>query len=345
MSAGNTVVSDQAVFTSIRTLTGQGYRIVAASPGVHADERSEITARSPSHGSLGDDRPDALGLLTYELSSGRRCVGYVCHAGTEHTGRGGQRVYTHMALLDRAAYRAFDSDPTRVHTAIGDCVRASGPMLKPPPHIGTMELTPPAPVVPPAPGALNWLGVTAANLIADKRLVLTGEGNPIAFLQLVLLSMPRSLREQVNASTEVRFSPSRGMNLVLLGRPDPQLARQLTGQDIRFAAVNTAPPPVPAHLEAWFQLVDRRYNEGRFAEIAQLTSGLCADAASDSLSRIAAVLQDMETLETGDLAVVENVSQKHRGNGRAPAEQALLEKLRCTAQHRREQLQEPVNVV
>jgi len=345
MSAGNTIACDQAVFTSIRTPTGQGYRIVAVSPGVRADEKAEITARSPSHGSLGGGRPDAVGLLTYELGSGRRCVGYVCHAGTEHTGRGGQRVYTHMALLDRAAYQSLDCDATRVHSAIGDCVRASGPMLKAPPYVDRLTLTPPAPAVPPAPQAFNWIGVTAADLIAGRRLVLMGEGNPIAFLQLVLLSMPRSLRERVNASVEIRFSPSRGMNLVMLSHPDPQLTRQLTGQDIGLRVVREPPPAIPAHLEGWFAFVDRWYREGRFAEVVQLTSELCADATPDSLARIAAIWQDMETVDVGDLGVVESVSQRHSGSGRTSAEEALLQRLRTKIQQRREQLAEPVNSI
>ena len=43
---------DQAIFTSIRTPMGEGYRIIAASRGVRPEEKQLITRRSPSHGAL-----------------------------------------------------------------------------------------------------------------------------------------------------------------------------------------------------------------------------------------------------------------------------------------------------
>jgi hypothetical protein len=344
MSAEKTITCDQAVFTSIRTPTGQGYRIVAATPAVRADEKAEIINHSPSHNGLYDRGTDSVGLITYGLSSGRRCVGFVCFAGTEQSGRGGQRVYTHMALLDKAAYRSFRSDPVAVHAAIGEHVRASGPMLKPPPSIGPLTLTLPDVPSLSVPQARDWMGPAAADLIEGRRLVLTEEQSPIAFLQLVLMSLPRNLREQVNASADVRFSPSRGMHLVMLGNADPQLARQVAGQDLRVSAVKTAPPALPVHLKAWFGLIDRWYGEGRFADIVQLTSETCPDATADSLERIAAICEDMESLSSGNLEVIEAISRKHSGGGRTPAEQALLAALEERVQHRREQLQQPVDV-
>ncbi len=93
------VLVDQAIFTSLPSSTGEGYRITAATSGVTAEERRELTRRSPSHESLIDEGEGVCGLLSLPLESGRVAVGVVRFAGREHTGRGGQRVHTHFAIL------------------------------------------------------------------------------------------------------------------------------------------------------------------------------------------------------------------------------------------------------
>lgn len=344
MSTEDRIICDQVVFTSIRTPTGQGYRIVAASPGVRANEKAEITTRAPSHGSLCERGPDSVGLLSYRLADGRRCIGYVCHAGTEPTGRGGQRVYTHMVLLDPAAFRSFHSDPVMVHASIGEWVNQLGPMLKPPPHVEPLALAIKAPVPTASPTAADWIGPVAASLIAGRHMVLTGEQEPLALLELTLLSLPRHLRETIDATVEVRFSPARGAQLVMFRTLEPQLRRQLAGQVIQLCAVNTPAPAVPADLEAWFRLLARWRQENRFAEMVELTSHTCADAPVDSLARIAALCEDMDSVGRADIHRVETISGRYvaRG-GQTPAEQALLRQLQDKVRMRRSQLQEPAN--
>ncbi|RME37117.1 MAG: hypothetical protein D6788_10140, partial [Planctomycetota bacterium] len=94
-----TVECDQAVFTSLRTPMGEGYRVVAASAGVRPEERRVITRVSPSHDSLCDDGRESKervrALACYPLPTGRLCIALSLPAGNEHTGRGGLRVYTH----------------------------------------------------------------------------------------------------------------------------------------------------------------------------------------------------------------------------------------------------------
>ncbi|MBN1361535.1 MAG: hypothetical protein JW993_13135 [Sedimentisphaerales bacterium] len=155
-SAIGTVPADQAVFTSVRSPMGGGYRIVAASPGVRADEKAEMTRRAPSHASLcGDgpdavaDEPDAVGLLAYPLASGRYCVALSQYAGWEHTARGGHRVHTHIVVLDRQAYLEFGCNAVRVHAALKEAV-GGRPILKPPPKLGQLSLSPHPSVVSPS---------------------------------------------------------------------------------------------------------------------------------------------------------------------------------------------------
>ena len=49
---GDTLTCDQAIFTSVRTPMGEGYRIIAASRGLSSPEKQAITRMSPSHGAL-----------------------------------------------------------------------------------------------------------------------------------------------------------------------------------------------------------------------------------------------------------------------------------------------------
>ncbi len=97
---------DQAIFTSVRTAMGEGYRIIAASPGLRTDEKQAVTRNSPSHeGLCASQQTDAYdgwpiaAASIYKLTSGRLCVALSCSAGAEHTGRGGQRIYTHSVVF------------------------------------------------------------------------------------------------------------------------------------------------------------------------------------------------------------------------------------------------------
>src|SRR6185503_20317863 len=96
------VTVEHGVFTSIRSHTGEGYRIITATPGIKADERAEITRRCPSHGSFCEESADAVGMSFFTLTTERHFIAIHCHAGVEHTARGGQRVYTHFVVLDNA---------------------------------------------------------------------------------------------------------------------------------------------------------------------------------------------------------------------------------------------------
>ena len=125
------IVCDQAIFTSARTPMGEGYRIIAASGKVRVEEKQAITRCSPSHGALCDESPDATGMAFYALPTGRLCVAHSCYAGAEHTGRGGQRVYTINLILTKEDFEAVAYNPFRVLRLL----RAAGavkPQLKPP---------------------------------------------------------------------------------------------------------------------------------------------------------------------------------------------------------------------
>ncbi len=141
-----TLTCDQAIFTSIRTPMGEGYRIVAASRGLRANEKQVITRFSPSHGGLcapdhvePDKTTGVIGVAFYRLPTNRLCVALTCSAGAEHTGRGGQRVYTHNVVFDasefsRCGFNAFNVIRAMMATGLNT------PNLKPSPILDELHL-------------------------------------------------------------------------------------------------------------------------------------------------------------------------------------------------------------
>lgn len=260
---------DQAVFTSIHSPTGEGYRLIAASPGVRPDEKVEITQRSPSHDSLCDPGPHAVGLLSYTLASGRHCVAYCGHAGREQTARGGQRVYTHMALLTPVDFAAFQNNPVRVHALLADHISRHGPMLKPLARVQPLPLQLEKQTWGPSCAGFHppsskteaaWIWSIADALQGGQRLVLGGTREPLRLLQWAVLCLKPRARRRIDVSAGLKYAPSRRIQLALLSKDDPQTQRLIAGQDIVFRQANTpAPPPSPAFLpwsnllSAWFE--------------------------------------------------------------------------------------------
>ena len=109
---------DHAVFTSNRSISGQGYRVVAWSPGITAEEQQHLAKSSPSHNSMCDASDSAVALSFYSLGSGRHCVARTTHAGREHSGRGGKRVLTQSFVLTSEQLARFQCNPFSVLRAL-----------------------------------------------------------------------------------------------------------------------------------------------------------------------------------------------------------------------------------
>ena len=112
------ITCDQAVFTSVRTPTGEGYRIIAASRGLTAEEKRAITQNAPSHNGLYDQSASARAVAFYPLPTGRLCAACPCSAGSEHTGRGGTRVYTFSVIFAAEDFPAIRFNPFHIFRAI-----------------------------------------------------------------------------------------------------------------------------------------------------------------------------------------------------------------------------------
>jgi len=336
---------DQAIFTSIRSPTGQGYRLIAASPGLRADEKAEITQRSPSHDSLCDPSPSAFGLAVYRLRSGRHCVAYSRYAGAEHTARGGQRVHTHIAVLDREAYRRFECNPARAHASLAEAVGDS-PILNPPARLDPLPLETHLPrflardtLVFARVRDGDQLAYVLASLLAGHRLIVTGSTGPLATLERVLTGLPMNLREPVAASVGLRFSPSRQMQLTFTNANPAELQRVIKGHCVQCFDMQS-PPPQAVPPDGWIGLVRRWWNEGRVRDVSRLTAELPGPLHPGDLNRIAAICADMDRIrhaQSADLEVLRARYEQFRP--RNEAEVGLVRQLLAGVTTRSESLE------
>jgi hypothetical protein len=301
------VLCDQAIFTSTHSGVGEGYRIIAASPGVQPAERVEITRRSPSHGSLcGYDR-GAVGLEAYTLPTRRRCVAYCCHAGSEQTARGGLRVYTHVVVLDRSTWRGLLANPVVVHAAIARHIQANGPVLRPAGRLEKIALAPPLPGSPAVTKGSNGGSdrldcalAVATDLLSSRQVIVMDGANSWRLLEKVLLSLPMETREDIDVSAGVRYSPSRKMRLVMTSEAETELQRRIAGLDVLLRRPDGSTVQGEATFAAWQRLLRRWWREGRSEEVTRLTTELCRGTSCDALDRIAAICEDTDALD--DLA-------------------------------------------
>lgn len=288
---------DQAVFTSVRSLMGEGYQIVAASSGITPQEKADIVRNSPSHGSLRHLKETlAVGLLSYTLASGRRCATYCCHAGKEQSGRGGNRVYSHMVLLDQPNFALFDSDVTGVHKALEEAVHRSGTILQ------TMNAMKPLPINIPAQPVneegtctltqlstadSKWLWPVAGEILAGRKTALVGLEEPFAFLKWLLLILPRSVREAVDVSVNVSFSPSRRLRLIFLPNLPIHVERLVASQTITLMRAGQPVPPIEPAYAPWLELLRALWSQGHFTDMIGLAAQVPGQVSASSLNGLA----------------------------------------------------------
>ncbi len=344
VDAAEPVAVDQAVFTSVRSSTGAGYRLIAASPGVTPEEKAEITRRSPSHDSLCDASPQAVGLVAYALESRRICVGLVRHAGKEHTARGGYRVHTHMAVLDCAVDERFGSDPVRIHAALSDSLQGE-PLLKTSPLLEPLLLTDTG-----AAGVLRRLasaGSDAADTVAalahallrNERIILLGVEDELSLLERVLVSLPLSARRGLAVSAGLKPAPARLTQLALLALDRTAAQRSLRGSDVPFHEAASLPQPAPSPYAAWIDFLRRRHGAGRAEDIERLTRHMADPMTPANLSRIASLSDDLESIESADAPALESLLSRALSAQPASAlEAGLITQIRDKARPRLERL-------
>ncbi|MBX3396270.1 MAG: hypothetical protein KF841_12980 [Phycisphaerae bacterium] len=309
------IAVDQLVFTSVRSPMGEGYRVVAASPGVRTEEKSEITRRAPSHGSLTSTAADAIGMLTYPMATGRYAVAYSCHAGKEHTARGGERVYTHFALLDSDAYARFYFNPTSVHSAIRQAIGQER-VLKELSTLPKLELSTRSGRPARVEQVCGAFEQVVAAAFKAKPAVISHHGGSFEAVIQVMGALPAAVRRELAISCGVKYAPSRQTLLCFVERDQGETQRALRGMPVVLVDADRAGAPVPARpggtsgLESWISFARKCLTSDRVVDLAWMCARLDSEVTAERLARLAALHADTELLATANEATLDRLSAR-----------------------------------
>ena len=348
-SGPETVFAEQCVFTSIRSPFGRGYRIVAASAGLAADEKREIVQRAPSHGSICDPSPHGRGLASFTLQTGRRCLFLAQNAGVEHSGRGDYRVHTHVLVINPAGYRSLGCDPLGIEATAQTALGADWLRDPPPQNLARLLLGDGAAAGNPGlanmslPSADELRGLTAvlSHVLAGVPLVVTGITNPRQAFAWLWTAVPGAVRDALSLSCGLRFAPGRSFRLVVTEAAPGEARRIGIDHNLDVVEWNSPAEPSAPHFDQWLSFAQRRWAAGRFADLDRLSAELVDAAAAPDLAHIVALSDDMDRLRDADLALVNELTARHAVVGsKSGACARLHEEFHRTAAIRQEQLRQ-----
>ncbi|MBI1827463.1 MAG: hypothetical protein HY287_05315 [Planctomycetes bacterium] len=304
------LVCDQVIFTSTRTPTGEGYRVIAASKKVRTDEKQTITRLSPSHDSLCDEgAPDLenerpLGLICaaalYALPSSRLCLAASMLAGDEQTGRGGKRIYTLNLIFSPDDWAGFGFNPFAILRALARSEHVT-PQLKPPSTLPSIILAPTGSDFVAGGAGVVFSGITpnARRQILVEVLLQNDCLVPISKSWLecaegVLLGAPAPLRAKISFSAGLRFCTTRHHRLEILALDTTAKAR------LASSNVHCIDPTTNASTAGnlWTEFVERHWNRGDLEGLARRTSRPFSSCALDSLNRIASLYNQIDQLDS-----------------------------------------------
>lgn len=214
-----TVAVEQAIFTSARTSSKDGYQLVAWSPGISSDDARQLAVWGPAHDSMIVDDPTDVSLNFHPLGDHKFCVSRTVLGAAEYSGRGGRQVYTHCFVLDAASFKRFYNDPFRVLSAALS-IHDLRPGATLPTDLPTMKMLPSGGPV--DAGLIRFFDspVQQQSLVAwthyamtSKKLLFTGGYND-RFLSVFFNLLPVSIRPHFTFSTRLRYSQRRDFRLV-----------------------------------------------------------------------------------------------------------------------------------
>ncbi len=306
-----TISCDQAIFTSVRGPMGEGYRIIAASRGLKSDEKRSITRCSPSHDALcvpeGETSDgDAIGSAFYVLPTGRLCVAFSFHAGGEHTGRGGQRVYTHNVVFAESEFARIAYNPFAVVRAM-QSAGLETPQLTPGATLPTIEL-PIDPASSPSfkPNNISLLlslgrCTVLRHLMECRTVALQLPRAWTEWCEALLLGIPGPMRAKFSFGAGLRFSVGRGHSIQVFSDTRKTAAARSSAQGMCFVDGGTS-DAVPE--SAWFAFVDRHWSGGELNELRRRTSRPFADCSPESRERIGRLYSATDAIPQTDSAQI-----------------------------------------
>ena len=310
-AGASALLCDRAIFTSLPSVIGEGYRLVAWSDGLRAEERVELTRRAPSHGALCGDAGSSRGLILLRLqSSARVACGFVRVAGAEHTRRGGGRVWTDFLVAGAAEAGREGLHPRELCAAL-----AAEPAPKPPLGSAALARVGVAPSGAGSPAARDARAVAmaavAASLLVEGRACVVAAGSaPVDVFEDALRMIPASLRGGIEASAGLRFSPVRGVKVTLTDSIDRDTVRATRGQGVDCIDVEARPPAVVGALAPRLRLMSRWWNENRGGEAVELADKLCGGWSVKEILEVASLCEAIDRREQSPEALDELLKRR-----------------------------------
>lgn len=322
------IVCDQAIFTSIRTPTGEGYRIIAASKGIRAGERQCITRRSPSHDALCkvSGSPSSVkqlphGAAFYKLPSDRFCLALSCCAGAEHTGRGGQRIYTHNILFELDQFIEIGFDPIGLLQAM-EKAGLNNPQLKPPASLDRVELA----VQVCSSGSVEemeselssaWKAYTVSEILSNHKLVLNTPANWSSTLRAIIAGLPGPMRSQISFSAGLKFSLSRDCSIVLLTDDRTHVTSKTAGRSLAYHEPDLAEPPTTPESQ-WLTFVQRHWDANDADRLMNRTSRAFAKTDIKALDDVGHLFNALDSIAETDSSTLLQQARERLGEPEEP---------------------------
>ncbi len=321
---------DRAIFTSVRSMSGQGYRIVAASPGITLGERKAIAKSSPSHGSMTDESDDAIGWAFYELVSGRYCVARSHHHGQEQTARGGKCVLTHSFVVDPDALGAFGGNPfsllryVEARNGLDTCYDKSG-HLEPLEVAGVGDLARIAIERVFTILKFDGAGFLLDRAMQDECIIVTGRlDHGPDIVEGLLLSMPAAMRGACEFTIGLKFALSRRRRVMLIG-PDPTRASRLArGRKVTLVS-DVEKQAAAGEPSQWSSMVADCLRTNRLVDLANLTNAPFDEAALSALDGIAQLQVRLNHVDSSSTETLLDALGSDATAGGSPIEASLVE--------------------
>jgi hypothetical protein len=239
------VLIEQAIFTSAHTGHGDGYQLLARSPGVTDRQARELAVWGPSHDALNIERDEQSSVNFHPLSCGTYCISKTVAMGQEHCG-GGARIYTQFLLVPPAVLARFANNPFAVLRAAW----AKGVLTVqelPPPVLEPFNLVGRAATVDEgllAQLADQWGPSGVGRLISTAMTpgvqLLSGVRHCETLIGGLLQCFPVECRVELSFTTGLRFSPQRPFRLSPVSDDAAEQSRALRHEDVTLVDLASA---------------------------------------------------------------------------------------------------------
>lgn len=228
---------EQAVFTSSKTRRGEGYHVVAKSPGISASQVIALTRWCPSHASLQSTDVHAESTNYHPLSTDMVAVSRTVYGLKEFSGRGGLQVVTVAIVLRRSQLAGYENNCfrlARVARSLGHLRwRPQLPEQISPIELPNSEWSETFLQRELSDASDDTIGQVAGLLRTEQRVALIADSHPNQVAEQVVRRLPMEDRISCYFTTGLKWSKQRPFNLQLLNGIDTQLNMRIKSHNTR----------------------------------------------------------------------------------------------------------------